>query len=381
MVTASPQKSERSIGRWFRLCPVRHVLLLLSLLTIAGYFLFRGNHALMVSISEGFVRPCHRALGKLTNLVPFSVAEVIYALLILGGLVYIIIMLLRIVRKGERLRRVYKLVVTLCTAAGLFYGGFCLLWGVYYFGDSFSERIGLQDQPVSVEQLETVTRYFAEKCSEYAPRMERDENGRFAEDRGAILERGAAIYRNVERSFPALAGDELRPKPVFFSKIMSAIQFTGFFFPFTGEANLNMDSPSCLLASTVAHELAHQRGVSKEQEANFVAVLAALESGDETYIYSASLMAYIYLGNALYKADADAWAGANALLSDTVRGDLQENNVYWQAYENTAASKASDAVYTGFLHSYGQTLGLQSYGACVDLLVAYYYADAREAIQ
>ena len=44
-------------------------------------------------------------------------------------------------------------------------------------------------------------------------------------------------------------------------------------------------------------------------------------------------------------------------------------------------SKASDAVYEGFLYSYGQTLGLKSYGACVDMLVAYYEADAREAVR
>ena len=35
--------------------------------------------------------------------------------------------------------------------------------------------------------------------------------------------------------------------------------------------------------------------------------------------------------------------------------------------------KASNTVYEGFLQSYDQELGLKSYGACVDLLVNYYY--------
>ena len=35
--------------------------------------------------------------------------------------------------------------------------------------------------------------------------------------------------------------------------------------------------------------------------------------------------------------------------------------------------EASNTVYEGFLHSYDQELGLKSYGACVDLLVNYYY--------
>ncbi len=381
MEVSAAKRERRGFARWFRICPVRHILLLLSVLTLAAYFLLRSEQALMQSISEGFVRPCHRALGRLTNLVPFSVAELIYALLIVGGIVYIIISIVLLARRGEKRRRAYKLLVSLLTAAGLFYGGFCLLWGVYYFGDSFCEKIGLADEPVSAEQLEVVTRYFAQIANECAEKVPRNENGSFAEDRKEILRRGAEIYRNAEKSFPALEGDELRPKPILCSGIMSRIEFTGFFFPFTGEANLNMDSPAFLLPSTVAHELAHQRGVAKEQEANFAAVLASMESGDTTYIYSAAVMAYIYLGNALYEADREAWESVSALLCDTVRHDFAEQREYWAKYDDTPVSKASDAVYEGFLHSYGQTLGLKSYGACVDLLVAYYETEAKEALQ
>ena len=61
-------------------------------------------------------------------------------------------------------------------------------------------------------------------------------------------------------------------------------------------------------------------------------------------------------------------------LSAGVLADIADNNAYWQR-RKTVVSKTSDAVYTGFLHSYGQTLGMQTYGACVDLLVAYYYND------
>ena len=35
--------------------------------------------------------------------------------------------------------------------------------------------------------------------------------------------------------------------------------------------------------------------------------------------------------------------------------------------------EVSNTVYESFLQSYDQTLGLKSYGACVDLLVNYYY--------
>ncbi|NMB02581.1 MAG: DUF3810 domain-containing protein, partial [Firmicutes bacterium] len=43
---------------------------------------------------------------------------------------------------------------------------------------------------------------------------------------------------------------------------------------------------------------------------------------------------------------------------------------YWERYESPA-SKAASAMYDGFLKSHGQTLGVRSYGACVDLLVTW----------
>jgi len=162
--------------------------------------------------------------------------------------------------------------------------------------------------------------------------------------------------------------------------VMSYTDFTGFFFPFTAEANVNTDFPPSLFASTVGHELAHQRGVAKEQEANFVSVLACLNSGDPDYVYSACLLAYTHLGNALYTADRAAWKEIYDGLDDAVLRDFAANRAYWRQFD-TPVQTVANTVYEGFLHSYDQVLGLRSYGACVDLLVNYYYDDAVAAAE
>ena len=56
-------------------------------------------------------------------------------------------------------------------------------------------------------------------------------------------------------------------------------------------------------------------------------------------------------------------------------GDLAAERAYWKQFE-TSVQTVSNTVYEGFLHSYDQELGLRSYGACVDLLVNYYYEAA-----
>ena len=60
-----------------------------------------------------------------------------------------------------------------------------------------------------------------------------------------------------------------------------------------------------------------------------------------------------------------------------MKADLTEHNAYWERFE-TPVQSVTNTVYEGFLQSYEQTLGLRSYGACVDLLVNY-YADAARA--
>ena len=51
--------------------------------------------------------------------------------------------------------------------------------------------------------------------------------------------------------------------------------------------------------------------------------------------------------------------------------DLADNNAYWAGWEGPVRT-VGEAVYDSFLRSYGQDLGMQSYGACVDLLVEYF---------
>lgn len=283
---------EKSIpARLFRLCPVRHCVSAAFILLIVFYFLLRDNKALMSFISEKLVQPWHHLAGRLCSVFPFSVCELIIVLAIAGDIVYIAFSIVQMIGNGNPAPGLYRLALTVIMVFGIVYGGFCILWGVYYYSSDFEEQSGVYAEPVSNEQLLTVTRYFTAKLNSYADAVARDENGVFNEDLDAIFAHSSRLYDSVCETFPCLEGDDLTPKPFFFSDILSRISFTGFFFPFTGEANINVSSPACLIPSTIAHELAHQRGIAEEDEANFVGILACLEDGDPVYCYSACLLA------------------------------------------------------------------------------------------
>lgn len=373
------EKKKSGLAAFYRLCPVRHTLVLLSLLAIVFHLATRGSFAVNAALSEGFVRPVHKFMSRLTGLVPFSVAECMIAAAVIALLIELGRTAAALVRKRDRLRRAYRCLMSFLAAGLGFYGGFCILWGAYFYADDFAARSGLDAGKISVGELETVTRYFAAMANDYAPLVQRDENGVCAADRAAILAQSPALYRQAQALYPALGWPEVPAKGLVCSKIMSYLDFTGFFFAFTAEANVNTDFPPSLFASTVAHELAHQRGVAKEQEANFVAVLASLCYGEADYVYSASLLAYTHLGNALYDADRAAWERVYATLSEPVLRDFAANRAYWAQFD-TPVQTVSNTVYENFLYSYDQVLGLKSYGACVDLLVNYYYDEAAAAL-
>ncbi len=338
---------------------------------------FRHNLAVMGFLSVRVVQPFHHTLAVITAKLPFSLAEWLYAVTICTVLIYLIREIILLITRPSRLCRIYRVLIRMAALILGIYAMFCLLWGVYFYGDDFIERSHIEVHKISADELETVTLYFAGMLNNYSDSILRDEFGLCLADKQSILSRSPFLFHAVARDFPCLSGPEVPVKEMFFSKIMSAMDYTGFFCPLTGEANVNTDFPSSLFASTVAHELSHQRSVAKEQEANFVAVLASLYSEDPDFCYSACLLAYIHLSNALYNVHPSVASGIYEGLCEGVKADLMASNTYWAQFQ-TPVRSITNAAYDVFLKSYEQDLGLRSYGACVDLLVSFYYPSASE---
>ena len=359
----------------FLFCPVRHVLLLISAVLILLHLVLRRSYDIIHAIAINVVRPINQFCTKITSVFNFSIAEVFIAVLVIGFIAYLVYTVISCIKRQNTGIALYRLFITALTMIAFVYAGFCTLWGAYFYDDDFATKSGLSEEPISVEQLETVTAYFADLANYYATQVQRDDNGVYTVDRQEILDKSQYVYQNTEKVFPCLEGHDVKVKGIRFSKILSLLDFTGFYFPLTGEANVNMDFPPSLFPSTVAHEIAHQRSVGKEQECNFLAVLSSLEYGDVDYCYSACLLAYTHLGNALHGANYAAWEKIYFSLSPEVLRDFAANRAYWAKFE-TPVQKVSNTVYENFMYSYDQHMGLKSYGACVDLLVNYYYEKA-----
>ena len=362
-------KSLRTFWNRFRRL---HSWLLINLILLAVFWLCRRSRT-AISALASLATETRKLLGQVSYLVPFSVMEVLCILLVLLVAGYVVVGAVSLFRaKGHRRSTAYRLLLGAVCIGLTVQTAFTYLWEPHFYVGSFQELSGITAQPVTKADLLAVTQYFADQVTETADGVARDETGLFAVDRETILENSVHVYDRLSETFPFLQFPDKGVKPVHFSHVMSALDFTGIYCPYTGEANVNMDSPACLLPSTAAHELAHQRSITSEQECNFLAVLSSTTCGDPAYQYSGWLLGYIHLGNALYSVDPDAYIAVRDALPETVRRDLQDNNQYWAQFRDSTAKKVSNKVYDGFLKNYGEEDGLQSYGAVVDLLVAYY---------
>ena len=337
----------------------------------AVYFPLRTCRGAMNWLCGRVILPLELALGRLCSVTSVSVAEVLILSGIFAAVFYLAWQVRCLVSRPQKGRRAVRLALTVLCVGLSVYAGFCLLWGVFYGADSFQDKSGLKVRGGTVAELTALTECFAREVSAAGDQVQRDENGCFAVPRSEIFAEAMSAYDGVVQVFDCLKKPAVMPKAFVSSRGMSYLDFSGFYFPFTGEANLNDESPAAYLPANICHEMAHQQGIATEKECNFVAIMAATSADSAAYRYAGYLMGYVHLSNALYRVDQAAWQTIRDSLPDTVRADLRQNSAYWAQFDglvNTAATK----VYDGFLKSNGLTDGVQNYGTVVDLLLAYY---------
>lgn len=356
-------KRNRSLGRW--------MALLLPLALTGLFYLLRENRAAMDWWVFQILRPAAQGMGRLWAVVPFSGMELVIALFLLGNLAWLIRAVIFVVR-GGKWHIFGRRMLALAAAWAWAWCGLCWLWNVTYYASTFTQRSGLTNEPYSVEKLAAVTEYFAQNAARLSSQVQRDEGGHFAEDLKGCFARGPEIYDAIAGEFPCLNMHSVKAKPLLCSRLQSLMGFTGMYFPFTGEANINVDAPACLVPVTIAHEMSHQRMVASELEANFVGIAACITSEDVAFQYSGYMMGLIHLCNALYPVDADAWYDvAGRTFTPELSTDWDDNNAFWRSLDSKV-EEVAEKTYDTFLKGNDQALGMRSYGACVDLLVSYF---------
>lgn len=338
-------------------------------LIAAGLLLFYDNLGKTPLVDELFTLQLSRwilnGISTITALVPFSIAELLAVLLAAGVAISLFNLLAALIRGKERIRALFRIT----NLVSVLIIGFLLFWGFNYRQMGLEQATGLAPLQIPVQELETMAKDLVGQAKTERSDAGFDDLTAF-ELRGDLHDAATTAYERLARDYPGFGEPIGRAKPLLSSRAFSYMGISGIFAPYTAEANYNNDQQDLLKASSVLHELAHLKGVAREEEANFTAYLASRYATDPAFRYSGTMLALINAGNRLAKVDMAAFNRINAMYSEGMRLDLREHNQYWKQFEGEVREKA-ETVNDQYLKSNGQAAGVESYEDMVSYLYAF----------
>ncbi|KNY28504.1 DUF3810 domain-containing protein [Pseudobacteroides cellulosolvens] len=310
-------------------------------------------------------------ISTITGIFPFSIMELLEIGLILYIIYNIGMLFYRLVKqKGNRKQITIKFFKKVFVIISIVYIIFIAGWALNYNRYPFSKIASYDTSSVNIDELVEVCDNLIIKTNELRLKVKENQNGIMVLEKGKgnALNTAYKGYEILAKTYPELKGDFGKPKGMLFSKVMSMQGLGGMYCPFTGEANINMDMPDSSIPFVICHEMAHQRGFAREDEANFVGFLASQENPNVEFKYSGAVAALNYAMDALFEKDRERFNTLREKFSQEVNRDLKARNTYWKSFEGVV-NKVSNAANDAYLKVNRQKDGTESYGRMVDLLI------------
>ena len=318
-------------------------------------------------------------LATVTNILPISLAEL---LVILSPVILFFIVRFCIKKYSASWRSVGIFTIAMLSVISLLFSAFVFTFGLGYYTSELDEKLGLEQRAVSADELAQTAEWliskvnseiesidFKEKSSSIMPCSIREMNEKLLLSYNALRKEHSFIPQLISYV-----------KPIILSEPMTYTHISGVYTYFTGEANINTNAPDYSIPFTAAHELAHQRGIAREDEANFIAFLVCSQSEDAYIRYCGYLNLCEYVLNSLYSANRELWETTYKKLDNLAIYEMIAYNKHYEKYRDNVVGEISGAINDAYLQANG-TEGTVSYGLVVDLAVAYYHQTVADGIK
>jgi hypothetical protein len=326
----------------------------------------------------GIYPPISSALRMIFGWIPFSVGDIVY------GLAFIFFVwkawkLIRLLAKRQLatylswilFRKYLKLLLWIYI---IFYS----LWGLNYDRQGIASQLNLEVRPINKKDLSELADVLQERLCVYGDKV--DSLRRLKLDNNRVLfNEGIAAYDNVKPRFPFLDYSQPSVKASLLTPFGHLFGFTGYYNPFTAEAQLKTSVPVFVKPFVVCHEIAHQLGYAKENEANFAGFLAATSSNDPEFVYSAYFDMYTYTMSDLLFINP----GKALLMRKSAHPQVKKDRLAYRQYllnTRNPVEPFMSNLYDNYLKLNNQPEGKLTYDEVVQWLIAYMKKYGKEAI-
>ncbi|HMT95378.1 MAG TPA: DUF3810 domain-containing protein [Ferruginibacter sp.] len=351
----------RNLKNWVYGC-----ILFLACISIRLYSLnpARVESGYSTGFFPGFSAFQRTVFGK----IPFCIGDIIYLLLFFWLIALFSVFLSSLVR-NKKIPNFFHTTLKCLFSLMALYIIFNVFWGLNYNRKGIKWQLGLPErEQYSTEDLRNLNCLLLDNINQSKRAI---MNGQKKLSSGQLFKKVDEAYQSAAVQFPFLQYQPVSIKPGLWGNWQSYTGISGYYNPFTGEAQMNMHLPDFILPYTACHEVAHQLGYAKEMEANFVGYIAAVSSKDTLFHYSAYIDLFMYANMSLYFSDSSfARICRNDLLPQ-----VKEDYKRWRNFKRTHQSFMNPVItvlYGNFLKQNQQPLGMQSYNAVTGFLIDWY---------
>ncbi len=314
-------------------------------------------------------------LAGITSIFPFSIAEGFLLLLI--PLCVLFLFFAPDEDEGKHMtRNSYIMLGVLFLIVSMYLSVFAPC----YFRTPIGDELNLDRNDITKDDVYYATLYVAEEIAKIEKEIVSDHTGKtlMPHSYSELVYKLNTAYDSLcssNEKYDFLGDFYSYPKPLIISELMPYTRISGFYTFFTGEANISTAYPDFMIPYTMAHEMAHQRGIAREDEANFVAFLVCMESNDSYIKYSGYTELLNYLLDAVYMTDKELYEETFYNAPKIYRG---EYSAYIDFIRNTrmdSVSKVTGTINNTMLQSQGQSAGTESYNLVTELASAYFKSE------
>jgi len=301
----------------------------------------------------------------ISSLLPFAIGDFLYALLIFYAIRSVIIFF----AKQRKTKKYYLSFGLKCLNFFIIiYISFKLLWGLNYSRPRINEQLQISDEPYQKEQLLKLSSFLLKKLEVLNKEIDTVQFNYSTEE---LSDFAAMAYNQLAEKQAFFSYDYTAAKPVISPWLVSKMGIEGYYNPLSGEANINQQLPTFVLPFVTCHEIAHQLGVAKEDEANLVGYLASIHSKEVNFQYSGY---YNMLRYVLFEIRLKYPENYNEIIEkipQSVLDNFKTEREFWAKY-NGAMSNYMGKTFDKILKLNNQRKGIKSYQDIVLWLVNYH---------
>jgi hypothetical protein len=309
---------------------------------------------------------------------PISVGDLLYAFLLLALFYQVAQLIYGLIRKRATRKVLAELSQRIIFLLLLAYVGFNICWGLNYSRPSLATKMGLTIQTPQAADLDTLAVDLLARLEEYAPLSTPAQRDSFNRKK-RLFQTAAEGYRNYKGGKIAVSYTRSSIKPSLYSYPGNYLGFQGYYNPFSGEAQVNTTIPRFLEPFVTAHEIAHQLGYAREQEANFIAVLVCDQSAEPAFRYSMYLDLFLYTLGEIAIQDTARAKRYKQQAPQQVQDDIAAYGKFIRQHRNPI-ERGIMWLYGEFLRANNQPNGKFTYNEVVSWVIAYRRTFGRTSL-